>query len=158
MSYHKAMEGHCSRRTIHGLIVLALLISTSRVLSQTLFPYIQLQGSILRNNSIVDLSSLNTVDQLRCVTDLNTCCTEQQGSAGGSWILPNGTRLSQSGVQEIRAFLVTAGESSLNLQLSDEGAINNLAVSGVYECSMDTSSGTRQSVYIGLYYQPNAGE
>ena len=53
---------------------------------------------------------------------------------------------------------MTAGESSLNLQLSDEGAINNLAVSGVYECSMDTSSGTRQSVYIGLYYQPNAGE
>ena len=137
------------------MVVTALLISC--VFSQQTFPYLQL-GTNLRNNSVVNLSSIGTTDQLRCVTDLDTCCSTAQGSAERAWILPNGTRLTQDGVQEISSFSVTAEESVLALQLTDLDVRSNPALSGIYECSIDTSSGQTQSVFVGLYYEPDAGK
>ena len=112
------------------MVVTALLISC--VFSQQTFPYLQL-GTNLRNNSVVNLSSIGTTDQLRCVTDLDTCCSTAQGSAERAWILPNGTRLTQDGVQEISSFTVTAEESVLALQLTDLDVRSNPALSGIYE-------------------------
>ena len=137
------------------MVVTALLICC--VSSQQTFPHLQL-GTNLRNNSVVNLSSIGTTDQLRCVTDLDTCCSTAQGSTERAWILPNGTRLTQDGVQEIISFTVTAEESVLALQLTDLDVRSNPALSGIYECSIDTSSGETQSVFVGLYYEPDAGK
>ena len=152
--HYMVMESYWPKIWLQGCIYLLLFVS--RVNSQQTYPFVQL-GTTLRNNSVVNLSFVGTADQLVCITDLNTCCTDGQGSAQGAWILPNGTRLTQSGVQEISAFTVVAGESSLALQVADLEARSNPALSGVYQCLIETSSGQTQSVFVGLYYEPDAG-
>ena len=149
------MKGFWLRSLVQ--VAALLMICASEVVSQQNFPHLQLRVN-LRNNSIVDLNSIQTTDQLRCVTDLDTCCSSGQGSAERAWILPNGTRLTQDGVQQISSFTVHAEESILALQLTDLDARSNPALSGIYECSIDTSSGQTQSVFIGLYYEPAAGK
>ena len=135
--------------------ILAVLINSGYGSTSQTFPYLKL-GVSLRNNSIVNLSLIGTVDQLLCVTDLSI--TSESSLIKATWILPNGTRLTQDGVQEIGSFTVHAEGSSLALQLTDLGARSIPALSGVYECSIDTSSGQAQSVFVGLYYEPDASK
>ena len=137
------------------VLVMAAMLS-SRARSQALFPYIQL-GQILRNNSVIDLSLLGSSDNIVCMTDLNTCCSDVEGMAGRVWYLPNGTKLFQDGVREINAFTVHASAQQFVLVLQDLTARSNRALSGIYECSIDTNTEPRQSVYVGMYYQPVKG-
>ena len=147
-----------NRSRLLVLAVVATLVSLG--LSQDArFPHIRL-GRILRNNSIINmnLTFLGLTDEIECVTDLNTCCSEEEGVAGRAWYLPNGTRLSQDGGHEISSFQAQAGAQHFSLVLRNLSAKSNPALSGVYECAIDTRLGPRQSVFVGLYYQPRAGE
>ena len=68
----------------------------SLVYCQT-FPYVSFMSQTLANHSYVDLSLVGNdgigSDSVQCHTDLNTCCSINDGSHRGDWYFPNGTRL-----------------------------------------------------------------
>ena len=123
--------------------------------SQETFPYVELFGTILRNNSWYGIDTLGNTSGLVCVTDLSTCCTGDQDSADREWVLPNGTRLTQDGVQEISSLAVRGDARKFELLLADPKARRNRRLDGVYECVIDTSTGSRQSFFVGLYDPPH---
>ena len=135
------------------LITAIVCLLVSGIHSQN-FPYIRYRGVILRNNSYINIGNLGTNDSIECVTDLDTCCSKSQGVAMRAWFLPNGTMLSQHRVQEIGAYKIVGKAQSLSLKLTNLTARDNPDLSGVYECSIDTTSRPWESVYVGLYYEP----
>ena len=135
------------------MIALALSLI---VYGQEEYPQIMIGSRMIRNNSVVNVSQLG--EPIQCITDINTCCTEQDGLSGRAWYLPNGTKLSRDGVQEVNSFIVNAATEQLDLQLTDLGeASSNPALSGIYGCLIDTSKGSLESVYVGLYNEPGSG-
>ena len=115
--------------------------------------FLRFNGNDVQNNSWIDFERIEETQRLECFTDLDTCCSSNENMTGGAaWFLPNGTKLSQDGVQEISAFDVIVGAQKIDLRLTDATARSDLALSGVYECSIDTATGQRESVYVGIYY------
>ena len=149
------MAGHHSKLQV--VVVTALIISlvSLEVHSQTSFPYITLKGKTLRNNSWIEVGTLQD-DKLQCVTDSDSCCEDM--AAVSAWILPNGTELSKDGVREISSFMVEAGPQQLGLKLVDGHQERNTALPGVYECSIATRTAASESVYVGIYHGPDVGE
>ena len=139
--------------TMFVLITALVSLLVSGIHSQN-FPYIQYRGVTLQNNSFINTGNLGTNDSIECVTDLNTCCSKSEGVSMRVWFLPNGTMLSRHQVQEISAYKVIGKAQILSLKLTDLTARDNPDLSGVYECSIDTTSRPWESVYVGLYYEP----
>ena len=141
----------------HKVVLVALfeLLFSFGGETQETFPFVDLFRIRLRNNSWSSVDALSNTSGLRCVTDLETCCSTAQGSAERAWILPNGTRLTQDGVQEISSLTVRAAEHTFELLLSDPKAGKNRMLDGVYECVIDTSTGPRQSFFVGVYDPPH---
>ena len=127
-----------------------LMLSGVEAHSRSVF--VRFNGTTVKNNSWIDFERIGETQRLECFTDLNTCCSSNEGMAGRAWFLPNGTKLSQDGVREISAFDVIAGARKIDLRLTDAVATSIPALSGVYECSIDTATGQRESVYVGLYH------
>ena len=54
-------------------------------------------GQTLANHSYVNFSQVGKLndssDSVQCHTDLDSCCTHNQGSYRGDWYFPNGNRL-----------------------------------------------------------------
>ena len=78
-------------------LVLFLLWSLVEVHSLTA-PYVSFMGENLANHSYVDLTLVGTDtsdpgNNVRCHTDLSTCCSYSQGIHRGDWYLPDGDRL-----------------------------------------------------------------
>ena len=132
-------------------MVTALMLSGAH--SQSIF--VRFLGNDVQNNSWIDFGDIGETEPLVCFTDVDTNSEEMAEIA---WFLPNGIKLSQDGVREISAFDVIAGAHRLDLQLTDATARSDPALSGVYECSIDTATGQRESVYVGIYYNPGRGQ
>ena len=135
------------------LLVLPLLWSLT--LSQHTVPYVSFMGQILANHSWVDISLVGTgSDSVQCHTDLETCCSENQGIHKGDWFPPNGenTRLpfpnGAGGIFESR-----------QAQRVDLCRHNNAnGPTGIYRCDISTVAvhnsqynSLRETVYVGLY-------
>ena len=133
------------------MILMAFTVMVSRAQSQTIFPYIRYKGVILPNNSYIDLSQLGDGDRIECVTDLENCCMSSTGPSR-AWFLPNGTKLFEAEMPEIRAFEIIEGSQQFDLRLSDPTVRSDPALSGVYECLIDTSTAVKARIYVGLYY------
>ena len=146
------MEGQCYKLALAVAVFQLLLCDTQ---SQETFPFVEFFDTPLSNNSWIGVNVLSNISGLRCVTDLGTCCSSEQGESEREWVLPNGTRLIEDGVQEISSLGVRAGPHKLGLVLTDPKAGMHGKLDGVYECVIDTSSGPRQSYYIGLYNPPH---
>ena len=77
-------------------VLLCLLLALVEVHSLTA-PYLTFMNNSIPNNSYVDLNTVSRGDsELRCNTDLVTCCTSDQGDDRGNWYYPNGNELSYS--------------------------------------------------------------
>ena len=139
------------------LITALISLLVSGIHSQN-FPYIRYRGITLRNNSFINIGNLGTNDSIECVTDLNTCCYKNESVARRAWFLPNRTMLSRRRVQEIGAYKLVGKKQTLSLKLTDLTARDNPDLSGVYECSIDTTSRPWESVYVGLYYEPGTSK
>ena len=134
------------------IIIIILYVCVHTLLAQTI-PYISFQGQTLANHSYVDLSLVGSDDMgddsVQCITDLETCCSDTQGSYRGDWYSPDGTRL---------LFSVDIYESRGG-QRVDLRRKNQYNVPGIYRCNIstnavhnvaDTSLG--EMVYVGLYH------
>ena len=141
------------------IAVTALLMSlvSLRTYSQTSVPFIRYSNGThevpLSDNSVVNLEFLRKGGTLQCITDLNSCCLSNENGGARRWFLPNRTKLIEAGVQQISSFIVNAEPGQFELELTDVMAIDDPALSGVYECEIDTLAG-RESVFVGLYNQP----
>ena len=112
-----------------------------------------LNGTNYQNNSIVILEDIGGGDDgLLCITDQPACCQSgsTSGSSLGNWFFPNGTRVPSSGVQW--DFHRTRGQSVVRLQRRRGG------VEGIYRCEIPDEMNVDQTIYIGVYSEPDAGE
>ena len=144
------MAVHCQ------LLLLSLLWSLVEVHSQTV-PYVSFMGENLPNHAYVDLTLVGTDNSgthntVRCITDLATCCTANQGDHRGGWYFPDGDRLS----------LISPGinifEARHPQQVTIRRRNNPMEPSGVYRCDIATAAvhddndrSVRETVYVGLY-------
>ena len=141
------------------LLLLSLLWSLVEVHSQTepAAPYVSFMGDNLPNHAYVDLTLVGTVNSdpgnnVKCITDLNNCCTNSQGPHRGDWYFPDGDRL----------LLVFSGDDIFEARGAQQVALrrrNNVTgPSGIYRCDIatvavhdDTDLTVRETVYVRLY-------
>ena len=143
-------------------VLLCLLWSLVEVQSQTEYPYIFFRGTILSNNSYVNLSPVGenrTKSTLQCHTDLSTCCRRQpNGIPGrGDWFapgsdtrLPFGSEHKPNGIYEDRQSQVVHLRRRLYLIVND--------TTGIFRCVIptiavhdDSDPSVGDTVYVGLY-------
>lgn len=143
------MDGYHVGLLLTMFLIYALMLEAQ---SQTYLNLI-FNGSLLQNNSWINFVFLEEGSKIVCIADLDNC------SEGMAWFLPNGTKLCPNGTQEISAYEVTAEipGCQLDLQLNDDRAKDNPALSGVYECSISDGMRPLESVYVGLYKDPGGG-
>lgn len=144
------MDGYHVGLPLVVFLIYALMLEAQ---SQTSLNLI-FNGSLLHNNSWINFVFLEEGSKIVCIADLDNCLSEDM-----AWFLPNGTKLSPNGTQELSAYEVTAETPGcqLDLQLKDDGARDNPALSGVYECSVSDGMRPLESVYVGLYKDPGGG-
>lgn len=137
-----------------GLSVVVFLLMSEAQSQTYLNSYFN--RSLLHNNSWINFDFLEEGSKISCKTELLNCLT-----GGMAWFLPNGTKLSPNGTQEINAYQVTLETHDiycqLDLELLDGRAEDNPALSGVYECSISDGMRPLESVYLGLYKDPGGG-
>ena len=147
------------------LLLLCLLCSLVEVHSQTEYPYVYLfRQTPLPNHAYIDLSVLgySVYAIVRCYTDLDTCCSEDQGIHRGHWIPP--------GSEESLLFYddTSAGiyefHGDRQVILHRKRGNNGYQPSGIYRCDIatnavhnDTDNSVGESVYVGIYFYASGG-
>ena len=129
---------------------LCLLWSLAEVHSEQTFPYVSFMGQTLANHSYVDLSLVGNVNvsSVQCITDLQSCCSNGQGTHRGNWFFPYGTRLPFEGdIHQVR----TAQRVDLRRTVAT-------SPSGMYRCAIptvavhdDSDLSVRETVFVGIY-------
>ena len=145
------------------VVVLVLILSLVEVHSQAEYPYASFMGVNLPNHAYVNLTTVGNDtrgpgDTVRCHSDLDTCCTNSQGTHRGDWYFPDGNTLGYA----------NGGGNIYKYREPQEVHIcrrnNATSPSGIYRCDIETvavndndvDTITGESVYIGLY-PPNEG-
>ena len=130
--------------------------------SQTV-PYVSFMGVNLPNHAYVNITlvgnditeSGNTV---RCHTDLQTCCTINQGIHRGDWYYPDGNVLANAGGDD--DIYRSRGAQVVHLRHRNDVT----SPSGIYRCDIETDAVhdndvniiAGETVYVGLY-PPSGG-
>ena len=137
------------------LLLFLLLCVMMEVHSQT-YPFVTLGRTrpALSNHSYLDLTTVGNDrycdDCLRCMTDLDSCCSSVQGNDRGDWYFPDGTRIGTSG-----SISVMAGPQRVEIRRN-----SNRVPNGIYQCAIETNAvysndnsdtTTREIIYVGLY-------
>ena len=133
-------------------VVLASIIANS----QGSVPYLRLASTNYTNHSYFEFSDIGPPDSLtdlECRTDLETCCNDADGSHRGNWYYPNGTRLSFNG----NALNFLRRSQSVDLSRIEDADVSS-AAEGIYRCTIDTNAfnATGETIYVGLY--PTGGK
>ena len=114
-------------------------------------PYVTFMGNTVPNHGYVDLGQVgddgSSSDSVQCHTDVNTCCTGEQGPHRGDWFAPGETdRLGFSG-----DIYVDRNEQRVDLRRRN----NPTGPVGIYHCTIPTiavsDNSVRDTVYVGLY-------
>ena len=130
-------------------VLLCLLLALVEVHSQTA-PNLNFQGTNIPNHSYVNINTVRGgKSELRCNTDLTTCCSSAQGDDRGNWYYPNGNELGYFTT-------VSKGNTAQRVVLFYRGGTLKYGILyGIYRCDIETvavnnNSGT-ESIYVGLY-------
>ena len=132
--------------------VLFLLWCLVEVHCQTA-PYVTFMGNTIPNHGYVDLGQVGEdasgSDSVQCHTDLETCCSGNEGPHRGDWYFPDGTRVPFSGdITENRGpeIVIVRRRNNAN------------SPTGIYRCDIPTNAvhddddkSVRDTVYVGLY-------
>ena len=136
-------------------VLLCLLWSLVEVHSQTEYPYVSFMGETLPNHAYVDLSLVGNgdsgSDSVQCHTDLETCCTGDQGDHRGDWIPPGSEQRLPFASAGIRIIYESREDQRVDLRRRKNADMP----SGIYRCDIPINAETgilvRESVYVGLY-------
>ena len=114
------------------------------------FPYVSFMGKALVNHSYVNLSLVDDdSNNVRCHTDLTTCCSGDEGSHRGDWYFPNGSRLPfDSALHDI-----SQARKDRRVDLNRK---RTTLQSGIYGCNIETidshnNKTIQKRVFVGLY-------
>ena len=141
---------------------LFLLWSLVAVVHSQTVPYVSFMGVNLPNHAYVDLTTVGddisaSGDTVRCHTDLDTCCSRDEGDHRGSWFFPDGTAL--AGGSAGGDIYRSRGDQVIHLRCRN----NATSPSGIYHCEIPTvavndnvDTITGETVYVRLY-PPNEG-
>ena len=138
------------RPSSYLIIITPFIWSLIDVHSKQTFPYVSFNGSNLVNHSYVNLERvgdnvISWVDNVRCHTDLESCCSGAL-SYRRDWYFPNGTRLPFGG-RESDNIIESRGERVIDLRRKS----NATSPTGMYRCDVSTKAVVKASVYVGLY-------
>ena len=134
--------------------LLSLLWSLVEVHCQTA-PYVSFMGQTLSNHGYVDLSQVGDdssgSDNVQCITDLQTCCTNDDGPHRGDWYFPD--RTTRLGFVAVNIYQ-SRGAHRVDIRRRN----NANSPVGIYRCDIatlavhdDTDNSVRDTVYVGLY-------
>ena len=152
-------------KTAPLLLLLCLILSLLEVVvySQTEYPYISFMGMNLPKNSYVDLTTVgddtsDTGNTVVCHTDLETCCSSNQGIHRGAWFFPDGTGVPAP--NPFNDFIIGREPQEFHIRRRN----NAMSPTGIYFCEIETiavhddnvNTVTGETVYVGLYL-PNEG-
>ena len=138
-----------------------LLWSLVEVHSQTEFPYISFMGETLPNNSYVDISlvgdDVSSNDSVQCHTDLETCCSINEGPYRGHWFTPyyeDSVPYNYSS-PDVGYYKVYAAQR-VDLRHRNGGEMPF----GKYRCDVFTNGNqlVMQSVYVRILYRASEGQ
>lgn len=108
---------------------------------------------VLGNHSYVNFNTVGDTrpDRVRCITDLETCCSMYQGFHRGYWSTPGGKRLAGLVIGSQNVYEAREDRS---VELCRRGPGN--AVSGIYRCDINTKHHSdldrnMETIFIGLY-------
>ena len=103
------------------------------------YPRLELNGSILVNNSFINRQTIGRGDDaLKCLTNNAVCCTNPNV---GDWTHPTDAAV-QQGTFGIAHLYVTRGNGVVSLNRK------NFGVAGMWRCSIPDSTGMMQNIYI----------
>ena len=130
--------------------LLALCLFCGLEVDSQTFPHLTFGvNNPIPNHGYVDIGTVGEVyyKDVRCHTDLTTCCTSYEGIHRGQWYFPNGQPVSGD-------FYIEEWRGKIELHRR-----NNLtSPTGIYRCDIptnavhdDTDTSVRASVYVGLY-------
>ena len=104
-------------------------------LSHSQYPYISYNEQILPNHAYL---RLHTSINVKCHTDLASCCNRTYGIHYGNWYTPSG-------------LIITNQDAVPELMIIDL-RVTTFSTSGIYYCTIPTQSNLAgDSVYVGLY-------
>lgn len=133
-------------------VFLWLLFSLVEVYSQTI-PYVSFMGNVLPSHSYIDMSLVGRTEStsVHCNTDLETCCSRDQGPHRGDWYPPNSEeRLPFS--NPIEPIFEQRSDQKVEIRKNFH---DTSVVSGIYRCEIETiavhSNDTREMLFVGLY-------
>ena len=122
-------------------------------------PYVRFMGDILPNHAYVDLTTVGddisvSGDTVRCHTDLETCCTGDQGIHRGDWHFPDGSVLPFVSNPDS-----DIGEDREPQEVHIRRRNNAMSPTGIYHCVIETNAVndddpdtiTGETLYLGLY-------
>ena len=120
------------------IIITPFVSSLVKVYSEQTFHYVSFDDSILDNHSYVNLErvgdSVYGVDNVRCHTDLDSCCNGSLPHRG-DWYFPNGTRLPFGGGNADN-IIESRGEQVIDLRRKS----NATSPTGIYRCDVSTEA------------------
>ena len=112
-----------------------------------------LSGNVLANNSIVINEEIGSEDKnaLLCYTNLAECCKGDQNErpALGQWYDPAGDRVLSLGDANMQNLSVYRNRGPSVVRLHN--VMNEMLPSGIFQCEVNDTSGSLQSIYIGVY-------
>ena len=137
-------------------LLLVFLWSLVEVHAQNV-PYVSFMGETLANHSYVNFSlvgdALDGSDSVQCHTDLDSCCSMDQGPDHGDWYFPSGDKLSFN-----MPNVVYEKHVAQRVDVCRSGYAD--MPSGIYRCAIGTNAvysddgtdtTTRETVYAGIY-------
>ena len=114
-------------------------------MSSTIDVFLSLNGSIILNNSYVDISDIGSTDEtsLLCIT--NRPPPAGSPNSGGVWFVPDGTRVDGT---DVLGFSTTRGPMVVRLRRNTG---TDPAAEGIYHCVVMDNTETDRTVYVGIY-------
>ena len=144
-----------------NLLVPSLCLLLVEVHSQTEFPYVSFMGETLPNNSYVDISlvgdDVSGNDSVQCHTDLETCCSSNEGLYRGHWFTPYyEDRVPYNDSSPDMAYYEVYAAQRVDIRRRNGGEMPF----GKYCCDVFTNGNqlVMQSVYVRILYQASEGQ
>ena len=114
---------------------------------------LSLNGAFIPNHGYVLISDVGSNDTTALLCHTNRPPLHRLHHSEGDWYTPVGTRVVSKSSIGVRGFVRNRGPMVVRLLKSS----SNVALEGIYHCSIQDNKFTNQTVYVGLYNHDKGG-
>lgn len=112
-----------------------------------------MDGVFIPNHGYVLISDVGSNDKTALLCHTNRPALHRSHHSGGDWYTPNGIRVVSENSAGVRGFVRNRGPMMVRLLKNS----SNVALQGIYHCSIQDNEFTNQTVYVGLYNHDKGG-